>query len=212
MTFKSAVWYPIAIVLSVINLVGAGFAVGQAETSHATIHAVLALAFGLWAQRLRPGGTERPAQLEGLEATVLGVMVDGNHLPGKAHTQLADPITELLLAVKVRGQHQVARPAVGRAVGSGLGRAMRPAAPPWSPYGRAAGPVGGWVAGSAGGWRAGVDQRLRRPWPQPRRSAARQPTSPTYRSRSRRPRGSRARRAATRPAGSCLTTRPSSRR
>ncbi len=68
MTFKSAVWYPIAIVLSVINLVGAGFAVGQAETSHATIHAVLALAFGLWAQRLRPGGTERPARLEGLEA------------------------------------------------------------------------------------------------------------------------------------------------
>ena len=70
MTFKSAVWYPIAIVLSVINLVGAGFAVGQAETSHATIHAVLALAFGLWAQRLRPrpGGTQRPARLEGLEA------------------------------------------------------------------------------------------------------------------------------------------------
>ena len=72
MTFKSAVWYPIAIVLSVINLVGAGFAVGQAETSHATIHAVLALAFGLWAQRLRrrPGGTERPVRLEGLEAEV----------------------------------------------------------------------------------------------------------------------------------------------
>src|SRR2546422_6407582 len=70
MTFKPAIWYPIAVVLSVINLVGAGFAAGQAEPGHATIHAALALAFGLWAQRLRqrPGGSELPAGLEALEA------------------------------------------------------------------------------------------------------------------------------------------------
>src|SRR2546425_826323 len=35
MTFKPAIWYPIAAVLSVINLVGAGFAVGQAEPAQA---------------------------------------------------------------------------------------------------------------------------------------------------------------------------------
>ena len=72
MTFKPAIWYPIAVVLSVINLVGAGFAAGQAEPGHATIHAALALAFGLWAQRLRqrPGGSELPAGLEALEAEV----------------------------------------------------------------------------------------------------------------------------------------------
>ncbi len=46
MTFKPAIWFPIAVVLSVINVVGAGFAAGQAEPLHATIHAALALAFG----------------------------------------------------------------------------------------------------------------------------------------------------------------------
>ena len=72
MTFKPAIWYPIAVVLSVINLVGAGLAVGQGEPSHATIHAGLALAFGLWAQRLRrrPGGSELHPRLEALEDEV----------------------------------------------------------------------------------------------------------------------------------------------
>jgi len=72
MTFKPAIWYPIAVVLSVINLVGAGFAVGQAQPLHATVHVALALAFGLWAQRLRqgPGGSDGSARLEVLEAEV----------------------------------------------------------------------------------------------------------------------------------------------
>ena len=70
MTFKPAIWYPIAVLLSVINLVGVGFAARPAQPWHATIHAALALAFGLWAQRLRrgPGGSELQARLEGLEA------------------------------------------------------------------------------------------------------------------------------------------------
>jgi len=72
MTFKPAIWYPIAVLLSVINLVGVGFAARPAQPWHATIHAALALAFGLWAQRLRrgPGGSELQARLEGLEAEV----------------------------------------------------------------------------------------------------------------------------------------------
>jgi hypothetical protein len=70
MTFKPVIWYPIAVVLSVINLAGVGFAAGQGQPWHATIHAALALAFGLWAQRLRqgPGGSEFQARLEALEA------------------------------------------------------------------------------------------------------------------------------------------------
>ena len=69
MTFKPAIWYPIAVLLSVLNLVGVGLAAGPA---HTTSHAVLALAFGLWAQRLRkgPGGSELQARLEALEAEV----------------------------------------------------------------------------------------------------------------------------------------------
>ncbi|MBI4544468.1 MAG: hypothetical protein HY703_04675 [Gemmatimonadetes bacterium] len=72
MTFKPALWYPIAVVLSVVNLVAVGFAAGSAEPWHASVHAGLALAFGLWAQRLRqgPGGSERHARLEVLEAEV----------------------------------------------------------------------------------------------------------------------------------------------
>jgi hypothetical protein len=73
MTFKPALWRPIAAVLSVINLVGVGFAAGAAEPWHAAGHAGLALAFGLWAQRLRQGpsgGGEGQARLEGLEADV----------------------------------------------------------------------------------------------------------------------------------------------
>jgi len=72
MTFKPAIWYPIAVVLSVINVAGAGLAVAQAEPSHAAIHAGLALAFGLWAQRLRqrPGGSEHDARLDALEDEV----------------------------------------------------------------------------------------------------------------------------------------------
>jgi hypothetical protein len=70
MTFKPAIWYPIAIVLSVINLVGVGFAAGDPQPWHAGSHAVLALAFGLWAQRLRKGagGSELQTPLEVLEA------------------------------------------------------------------------------------------------------------------------------------------------
>src|SRR2546426_3762256 len=67
MTFKPAIWYPIAVVLSVFNLVSVAIV---AEPWHATIHAALALGFGLWAQRLRqrPGRSELPARLEALEA------------------------------------------------------------------------------------------------------------------------------------------------
>ena len=72
MTFKPAIWYPIAVVLSVVNFVAVGFALRPAEPWHAATHAALGLAFGLWAQRLRrgPGGSEVPARLEALEADV----------------------------------------------------------------------------------------------------------------------------------------------
>jgi len=65
MTFKPAIWYPIAVVLSAINLGAVWFAARPAEPLHAMGHAALALAFGLWAQRLRQGRIE--AGLEALE-------------------------------------------------------------------------------------------------------------------------------------------------
>jgi hypothetical protein len=72
MTFKPGIWRPIAIVLSAINVAGAGYAVASVEPLHAAIHTALAVAFGLWAQRLRrgSGGSERQAGLEAVEADV----------------------------------------------------------------------------------------------------------------------------------------------
>ena len=73
MTFKPAIWRLIALVLSAINLAGAGYAVASAEPVHAAVHIALALAFGFWAQRLqqRRGGRELQAGgLEALEAEV----------------------------------------------------------------------------------------------------------------------------------------------
>jgi hypothetical protein len=66
MTFKPAIWFPISVVLTLVNLVGVGLA---REPWHATIHALLALGFGLWAQRLRPppGASDLQARFEALE-------------------------------------------------------------------------------------------------------------------------------------------------
>ncbi len=70
MTFKPAIWRPIAIVLSVINWAGLGAAVEVAEPWHAAAHAALALAFGYWALRLGQtrGGSGPQAQFDLLEA------------------------------------------------------------------------------------------------------------------------------------------------
>jgi hypothetical protein len=66
MTFKPTIWHPIAVALTVINLLGLGYALGVTEPEHAAIHAVLALAFGAWARRLRlaPGGSDSERTIE----------------------------------------------------------------------------------------------------------------------------------------------------
>jgi hypothetical protein len=50
--FKHRAWIPIAWLLSLGNLVAVWFAAQPAEPWHATIHALLAVLFGLGAQRL----------------------------------------------------------------------------------------------------------------------------------------------------------------
>ena len=72
MTFKPAIWFPIASILTVVNVGAAWFAAQQAEPWHAGTHAALAVAFGLWAQRLRRRsiGGELQANMEALENEV----------------------------------------------------------------------------------------------------------------------------------------------
>lgn len=60
MTFKPRIWYPIAAVLSAVNVASVWFAAVPSEPLHATVHAALAVAFGLWAQRLRQRSRESP--------------------------------------------------------------------------------------------------------------------------------------------------------
>jgi hypothetical protein len=69
-TFKPSVWYPIAVLLSVVNVVAVWFATGPTPPWHATIHAALAVGFGSWAYRLRQrrGGSARQVGPEAVEA------------------------------------------------------------------------------------------------------------------------------------------------
>jgi hypothetical protein len=52
MWFKHRAWIPVAWALSLLNLVSVGIYVGPGENLHVTIHALLAVLFGLGAQRL----------------------------------------------------------------------------------------------------------------------------------------------------------------
>ena len=86
MTFNPRVWFPIAVVVSAINVVAVGHAAAAAEPWHAAIHAALAVAFGWWAQRLRPGpdGGTVPDRLGELEAEMSRLRQE----LGEAHERL----------------------------------------------------------------------------------------------------------------------------
>ncbi len=64
MTFKPKIWFPIATVLSALNVGAVWFAAVPGEPLHATVHATLAVAFGLWAVRLRLGTGARGLEAE----------------------------------------------------------------------------------------------------------------------------------------------------
>jgi hypothetical protein len=110
MTLKHAMWYPIAVGLSIINLAGVGFA---AQPWHATIHAALALAFGLWAQRLRqgPGGGELASIKQQLEEQAAALDDAQDALANQA-THLAELQERVAFAERLLAQARD-RPALG---------------------------------------------------------------------------------------------------
>jgi hypothetical protein len=62
------IWYPIAVIGSVVNVAGAAFAASMGEPWHAGLHAGLAVAAGVWAQHLatrrRAGRPDRESEAE----------------------------------------------------------------------------------------------------------------------------------------------------
>jgi hypothetical protein len=64
MTFKPAIWHPITVALSAVNLIGIGLAAGAGEPWHAGVHVALAGAFALAARHLRQTLTSREHQAE----------------------------------------------------------------------------------------------------------------------------------------------------
>ena len=70
MAFNPRIWFPIAVLLAVVNVVATGFAAAGAEPVHASTHAALAMGFGIWAQylRRRAGNSASQSQLDVLDA------------------------------------------------------------------------------------------------------------------------------------------------
>jgi hypothetical protein len=67
-------WYPIAALASLANVVGVFFAAQPAEPLHATLHAALAVAFAVWAQRLK--ARLQPSALDGAIETEISALRD----------------------------------------------------------------------------------------------------------------------------------------
>lgn len=74
MALNPRIWYPIAALASLANVVGVAFAARPAEPLHATIHAALAVAFAVWAQRLR--ARQQPAMLDSAIETEIAALRD----------------------------------------------------------------------------------------------------------------------------------------
>jgi hypothetical protein len=112
MTFNPKTWYPIAVGLSVLNVVAVAFA---STPPHTTAHAVLALGFGLWAQRLRQArradSNELQARVESIEAELskLGPLEDEL---GRLRQELGEAQERLDFAERLMAQREPNR--IGR--------------------------------------------------------------------------------------------------
>ncbi len=102
MTFKPKTWFPIATLLSVINVGAVWFAAMPGEPLHATGHAVLGVAFGLWAMHLR----QQP-RVVALEATLDELQLEANAVRqelGEAQARL--DLAERMLAQGAPGRQE----------------------------------------------------------------------------------------------------------
>ena len=75
MKLNPTVWYPIAVILTAVNLIAVP--VYSAEPWHAMAHGALAVAFGLWAQRLKQRRqSEREHKIEATDVSRMELLED----------------------------------------------------------------------------------------------------------------------------------------
>jgi len=97
-------WRRLAIVASVFNVAGAGFAIASGEGWHAGVHVTLALAFAFAAQRLTPGDRRsEPASLQGQLDAQASALEEAQATLARQAAQLAEleerlDFTERMLA------------------------------------------------------------------------------------------------------------------
>ncbi len=91
MTFKPAIWRPVAWILSAVNVGGLVLAMRASEAPHAMVHGVLALGFAWWATRLGrgPAGAELNRLQEQLEQQA-AVLEDTQALLASQANQIAE--------------------------------------------------------------------------------------------------------------------------
>lgn len=101
MNFRDPKWYPVAAGLSALNIGAVWFAAQPGEPFHAAGHAALAVAFGLWAQRLR----QRP-RVNALEAELDAMQLELN----TTRQELGEAQERLDFAERMLAQAPAARP------------------------------------------------------------------------------------------------------
>lgn len=109
MTFKPSVWFPIATVLSLGNLVAVWFAAVPAEPLHATVHAALSLGSGLWAYRLRQRLGEKEHRLAPEAVEALDALEALEIEAGKLRHELSEAQERLDFAERLLAQNPDSR-------------------------------------------------------------------------------------------------------
>jgi hypothetical protein len=103
MTFKPKLWYPIALLLTLVNVAGVWVAAAATEPPHATLHGVLGVVCALWAGRLRRRLKEGEAEALPPGNETLALDVDD------LREQLAETQERLDFAERVLAQQQPVR-------------------------------------------------------------------------------------------------------
>ena len=101
MRFKPVVWVPIAWILSAVNAGAIWFAARDGEPLHATIHAALALAFAVWAERLRR------RQLRADDPSLDDLRQQMDELQGESRDQIAELQERLDFAERLLAQNRM---------------------------------------------------------------------------------------------------------